>query len=1219
MALDDATRARIQAAIAAGRVPTRTGSGRLYLRLGGRGAIPLTIAGDLLTPAGTFYYAESGQEPPQRGLDHQQPLISRGNTDFVMINGRRRAVRHLQADGTARLTRLGQHYFRNRRTEYVVHVPVRIYKAGRPKDRFDFLPVTTLGLARIFADAALTHAQQEADVKRRTLHQLNVEEADANTVLMEISGEIYYYDPNTTWLISRASTVFEDGHAVTEVQLRQPLAFFLLGAQSQLPQPELILEAAFEQRTDKLCVPFQMSLLLKKPLEDVCSLFDNLYGHSRWRAEGVDVEQIKAFCVKFGHPYYFLGSGILEDSFVPSTQQGRAIGFAALHGHAYFYSSCRWISTWRVSDGLPAERLKREPKHQLEDLTAWLPWMGKPAVGTFYCSDLAEARREFLRSGRSPRVTMRCHTSIGSLKYHCCKKLDGCVGLCLVREMPSDAPLYKAWLARLPRKIEYQGERIAGLSQRVFFELLKPERQMASPEEKHAIVESQQHRCVQCGEELDETCEFDHWPALRQLVAGAEQKFQALCSPCHAEKTRNEPRQSRTLKSSFSKRTWDNYAMSPRPPPLVWSPHEDHKEADQLMEIDVRRCRRNALMHCAHGLPIFSALDNITPSIPGTLCDFSYVVERDGRASRLSRLPFVGSMWYHRVAVEFGLHMGLLTWDDIKWSFQATGHVDSDLVAEPLRLMIEAWQDPEMSKMSVNSMIGLWAKDELELFKVRTGGPEDDQGACQTRLFEFAPGEKVIDRIYVTRLLGNSSMRPIHDLIMHTEATRVAQMRFIMVSLGIPQRSIKDVKTDAIILKGSLKLKMEALLEASKITFAELPRLRNRYGEQRQTFLDCRATVAGRPGDDEEVFRLSCSAHRLQGNYKEPFRHAEPPAPLRPWKDVTAYLPGQSLLILGAPGTGKSHFLRELVTKLRGEGFVVDCISKTHASCGNLGMDCVTADHFTHAHIKNGRPRCDVLAIDELTQIDCALWCEIAKLLHLGITFLCCGDFKQFPAICDSWCGTPVPDDTLEHSDLLYELCDGNRITLTENKRSDIELFSFYTRLSAKGLEDALAEGRRIFPLTKRAARYTLVISHRRRRYLNKIANQQEAREHPERFFFKAACESRASDAPQDCMLWPGLQLLGASGKCIKGVFYKVKAATAEGVVVTGAAGDIAVPPEKVCTWLRLAYAVTYAGCQGLTLEGVVRLEDTGSPHFSLKHLYVGSSRATAASLLEVV
>ena len=292
MTLDDALRARILAAIAARRVPARTASGRLYLRLGNRGGVALTVAGDLLTPAGTFYYAESGQEPPHRGLDHQQPLISRGNTDYVLVDGRRRAVRHLQADGTARLTRLGQRYFRNLRTEYIVHVPVRIHKANRPRDRHDFLPVVTLGVGRLFADAALTHAQQVADVKRQTLRQLNAEDADGDTVLMEISGEIYYYDPDTEWLISRASTVVEDGHAVTRVQLREPLAGLLLGAHSQLPQPELILDAAFERRIDKLCVPLQMSVLLKKSLVEVCELFDALYGHREWRAEGVEVETI---------------------------------------------------------------------------------------------------------------------------------------------------------------------------------------------------------------------------------------------------------------------------------------------------------------------------------------------------------------------------------------------------------------------------------------------------------------------------------------------------------------------------------------------------------------------------------------------------------------------------------------------------------------------------------------------------------------------------------------------------------------------------------------------------------------------------------------------------------------------------------------------------------------------------------------------------------------
>ena len=51
---------------------------------------------------------------------------------------------------------------------------------------------------------------------------------------------------------------------------------------------------------------------------------------------------------------------------------------------------------------------------------------------------------------------------------------------------------------------------------------------------------------------------------------------------------------------------------------------------------------------------------------------------------------------------------------------------------------------------------------------------------------------------------------------------------------------------------------------------------------------------------------------------------------------------------------------------------------------------------------------------------------------------------------------------------------------------------------------------------------------------------------------------------------------------------------------------------------LRLAYALTYASCQGLTLKGRVRLE-TDSLHMTLRHLYVGISRATAANLVEVV
>ena len=48
----------------------------------------------------------------------------------------------------------------------------------------------------------------------------------------------------------------------------------------------------------------------------------------------------------------------------------------------------------------------------------------------------------------------------------------------------------------------------------------------------------------------------------------------------------------------------------------------------------------------------------------------------------------------------------------------------------------------------------------------------------------------------------------------------------------------------------------------------------------------------------------------------------------------------------------------------------------------------------------------------------------------------------------------------------------------------------------------------------------------------------------------------------------------------------------------------------------RPSHAVTYASCQGLTLHNRVRL-DLESCHLTLRHLYVGASRATSSELLE--
>ena len=220
--------------------------------------------------------------------------------------------------------------------------------------------------------------------------------------------------------------------------------------------------------------------------------------------------------------------------------------------------------------------------------------------------------------------------------------------------------------------------------------LLKAKRRTPSAEEQKKLLEQHDSKCALCGRIFDGDLEWDHVAPLRQLSRLAPQRFQPICASCHEEKTVLEGAQDRTLKSCFSQHAWQSYVLSPRPPPLVFAPHEA-KEAEELFELDVWRCRRNALAHSAHDFAVFCPYDSIVRAEPGKLCDFSFVKLPPSRKAKLSLLPYVGPGFYHRVSMEFMLSHGIATWDDILWSFQATAHVDRKSVEEPLRVMEEAW------------------------------------------------------------------------------------------------------------------------------------------------------------------------------------------------------------------------------------------------------------------------------------------------------------------------------------------------------------------------------------------------------------------------------------------------------------------------------------------------------------------------------------------------
>ena len=91
--------------------------------------------------------------------------------------------------------------------------------------------------------------------------------------------------------------------------------------------------------------------------------------------------------------------------------------------------------------------------------------------------------------------------------------------------------------------------------------------------------------------------------------------------------------------------------------------------------------------------------------------------------------------------------------------------------------------------------------------------------------------------------------------------------------------------------------------------------------------------------------------------------------------------------------------------------------------------------------------------------------------------------------------------------------------------------------------------------------------------------------------------------------------MVGAGSCCPKGILTEVTSLTEDEVCLSSGAK---LGRELVCKCTRLAHCLCYASVQGLTLPGVVRLEDTDSPMFCLRKLYVGVSRATSASLVEI-
>ena len=1093
------------------------------------------------------------------------------------------------------MTKLGKSFFKDKWVDWVVHVPVIIRgvrrngrNRGMPYERTKRLPVSDLNVALSRQSEGLSDAQAARNLKASVLTQLG--NPEPNDIILELSDESYYLDATREWTFSQQAMQVVDDQVVVDTVLDQPLGA-LRDVSYQLFCGDEILESAFEQRPDKLCVARQLAELMRLPVQEVLSDFDAITGiGSKWREEGITPRQIRSFCVWRQAPMFYVDcQGRLLDKFEPAIKEQRAVAFTSWNGHAFFYKSARTVARCEPIGDRPQAKYRGERKPgETPEFKDWREWEGEVGSGHFYAEDLEQVRRELLAEGHCPKVVMRSMSEWRCLRLRVRGGED-----CVICAFHEDLEVLQAWMGRLG--LPYRGQRLAGAASEVFLHLLKARRD--PPGSRQAVLAEQDHRCKLCAAPITAaTCELDHIVPVHQSFSAQAQNLQALCLECHRNKTALEFSHATTLESRFSRRAYEAYVESPRLPPLVFKLNS-HKPERICYGIDVVRCRKNALAHSKFPAPIFCPKDNMEQAREGHLADLTYVkLPEDGRWATFPRLPYVGEGWYAKPAAAYMLEKGIATWSDFAWSLDATAHVDQESVTQALQQMEAAWPEGEehYAKLSVNALIGLWARNMDLIYTMRTSNHQFDGSGCQHReLFLDAAGGMHWDHIYVTQLLSNRSCRPVHDFVMASEYVAVCRIRDALAA--VPSRYLKAVKTDCVV-------------------FQDLPK-------KFQRLVD--GLVRERHPDGTPVYRCE-EVKGLEGQYRIPRIEAKCPyCSTVNWKvaedPVLHCLEGGGLLLTGYPGTGKTYLARQIVTALREEGYKVKIITKTHSSVQNFGMQAETADHWARSTVRNGYCNIDWLVAEEITQLDTGLWNDIACIsMNRKIKFLLLGDFRQFPAIMDNFAGTPVQRE-LKHCQLLHDLTDGWHHELTENMRSDPGIFDFLTWMRVdepreQPLAEALQAARERFP-RQGEPDVSLVISHAHRIRINARDNRRLAP--PEAVTIEySGTGPTTTNMPQTMRVWPGLKLIGAGGRVTKGIYVHVAEVGPEKIVLDG--GD-SFTHAALLKHTRLCHAITYASCQGLTLEGRVFLCDTESPHFTLRHLYVGTSRATSSELLSVL
>ena len=198
--------------------------------------------------------------------------------------------------------------------------------------------------------------------------------------------------------------------------------------------------------------------------------------------------------------------------------------------------------------------------------------------------------------------------------YHACAA-DEFKGNIYIHQLSEDWGNLREWCEALREEgidITYQGEGLPSLTRKVMLALQrrKVQRRATTLEERIELQKRQGGKCEMCGAALDRFAQADHTQPLRQSTTEEVNDLSNMrlrCQTCHSSAT--SPAQSLPMWDPLA--SWfadERFVSSPGPKQLITKLNAlDPRQ--QMLLIDVKRCRRSICRNSSWEIPVFCCYD----------------------------------------------------------------------------------------------------------------------------------------------------------------------------------------------------------------------------------------------------------------------------------------------------------------------------------------------------------------------------------------------------------------------------------------------------------------------------------------------------------------------------------------------------------------------------------------------------------------------------------